>query len=155
MLAHVRVGQQHGAKLLLGGHRLEAPELRDGCFMAPTILDEVTPANPAFQEEIFGPVLTVTRFGSTQEAVDLANAVDYGLANTVWSKDIDTALVVARGLRSGTVWINTTIDGAPQLPGGGVRNSGYGREMGQSGFDEFTEVKTIQIRTGRREPFFR
>jgi betaine-aldehyde dehydrogenase len=53
------------------------------------------------------------------------------------------------------VWINTIIDGAPQLPGGGVKNSGYGREMGQVGFDEFTEVKTIQIRTGRREPFFR
>jgi acyl-CoA reductase-like NAD-dependent aldehyde dehydrogenase len=97
----------------------------------------------------------VTRFSSTTEAISLANAVEFGLANTIWSKDIDTALSVGRALRSGTVWINTTIDGAPQLPGGGVKNSDYGREMGQAGFDEFTEIKTIQIRTGKREPFFR
>ena len=155
MLDHVRVGQQHGARLLVGGEQLDGPGLRDGFFVAPTILDEVTPDNPAFHQEIFGPVLTVTRFGSRQEAVALANAVEYGLANTVWSKNIDTALEVGRALRSGTVWINTTIDGAPQLPGGGVKNSGYGREMGQVGFDEFTEVKTIQIRTGARQPFFR
>ena len=155
VLDHVRVGQEHGARLLLGGHRLDNPELRGGFFVAPTILDEVTQNNPAFHQEIFGPVLTVTRFSSTEEAVELANAVRYGLANTVWSKKIDTALTVGRALRSGTVWINTTIDGAPQLPGGGVKQSGYGREMGQAGFDEFTEMKTIQIRTGRREPFFR
>jgi betaine-aldehyde dehydrogenase len=115
----------------------------------------VDPTNPAFLEEIFGPVLTVTRFANTDEAISLANAVEFGLANTIWSKNIDTALSVGRALRSGTVWINTTIDGAPQLPGGGVKNSGYGREMGQAGFDEFTEIKTIQIRTGKHEPFFR
>jgi len=155
VLDHVRAGQQHGARLLIGGERLDDPELRDGFFVAPTILDDVAPDNPAFHQEIFGPVLTVTRFGSQEEAVALANAVEYGLANTVWSKNIDTALTVGRALRSGTVWINTTIDGAPQLPGGGVKNSGYGREMGQAGFDEFTEVKTIQIRTGKRQPFFR
>jgi acyl-CoA reductase-like NAD-dependent aldehyde dehydrogenase len=155
VLDHVRVGQQHGARLLIGGERLDDPELRDGFFVAPTILDDVAPDNPAFHQEIFGPVLTVTRFGSQEEAVALANAVEYGLANTVWSKNIDTALTVGRALRSGTVWINTTIDGAPQLPGGGVKNSGYGREMGQAGFDEFTEVKTIQIRTRKRQPFFR
>jgi acyl-CoA reductase-like NAD-dependent aldehyde dehydrogenase len=155
VLDHVKVAQQNGARLLVGGHRLDADELREGLFVAPTILDEVKVENPAFQQEIFGPVLTVSRFGSVDEAIKLANAVDYGLANTVWSKDIDTALSVGRALRSGTVWINTTIDGAPQLPGGGVKSSGYGREMGQVGFDEFTEIKTIQIRTGPREPFFR
>lgn len=92
-------------------------------------------------------MLAVTRFTDADEAVRLANAVDYGLANSVWSGSIDTALEVSRRLRSGTVWVNTTIDGAPQLPGGGVKRSGYGREMGQVGFEEFTEVKTIQIRT--------
>ena len=155
VLNYIRVGQENGAKVLVGGKRLETPGLEDGFFVAPTILDEVTPQNPAFQEEIFGPVLTVTRFSTTAEAIGLANSVEFGLANTVWSKNIDTALTVGRALQSGTVWINTTIDGAPQLPGGGVKNSGYGREMGQVGFDEFTEVKTIQIRTGKREPFFR
>ncbi len=155
VLNYIEVGQRHGAKVLVGGERLAGLGLQDGYFIAPTILDDVNPDNPAFQEEIFGPVLTVTRFATTEDAINLANAVQFGLANTVWSKNIDTALTVARALRSGTVWINTTIDGAPQLPGGGVKNSGYGREMGQVGFDEFTEVKTIQIRTGEREPFFR
>jgi len=155
VLNYIGLGQLHGAKVLVGGERLDRPELRDGFFLAPTILDEVHPDNPAFQEEIFGPVLTVTRFATAEEAITLANAVQFGLANTVWSKNIDTALTVGRALRSGTVWINTTIDGAPQLPGGGVKNSGYGREMGQVGFEEFTEVKTIQIRTGERQPFFR
>lgn len=155
VLNYISIGQEHGARVLLGGKRLDTPELQDGFFLAPTILDDVTPQNPAFQEEIFGPVLTVTRFSTTEQAISLANSVEFGLANTVWSKNIDTALTVGRALRSGTVWINTTIDGSPQLPGGGVKNSGYGREMGQVGFDEFTEVKTIQIRTGQRQPFFR
>ncbi|MGS0684492.1 aldehyde dehydrogenase family protein [Nakamurella sp. GG22] len=155
VLNYIKVGKENGAKVLVGGTRLDTPGLQDGYFVAPTILDDVTPQNPAFQEEIFGPVLTVTRFSTTDDAIRLANSVEFGLANTVWSKNIDTALTVGRALQSGTVWINTTIDGAPQLPGGGVKNSGYGREMGQVGFDEFTEVKTIQIRTGQREPFFR
>jgi betaine-aldehyde dehydrogenase len=155
VLHYITVAQERGAKVLTGGKQLETAELRQGYFVAPTILDQVDPANPAFLEEIFGPVLTVTRFASTEEAISLANAVEFGLANTIWSKNIDTALSVGRALRSGTVWINTTIDGAPQLPGGGVKNSGYGREMGQAGFDEFTEIKTIQIRTGKHEPFFR
>jgi betaine-aldehyde dehydrogenase len=155
VLDYISLAQERGAEVIMGGTRLDTPELRNGFFVAPTILDQVAPDNPAFLEEIFGPVLTVTRFGSTTEAISLANAVEFGLANTIWSKDIDTALSVGRALRSGTVWINTTIDGAPQLPGGGVKNSGYGREMGQAGFDEFTEIKTIQIRTGKREPFFR
>lgn len=155
VLGYITEAKKNGASVLLGGGRIESPELQDGLFLAPTILDQVTPENPAFNEEIFGPVLTVTRFTTAEEAIKLANAVEYGLANTIWSKNIDTALTVGRALRSGTVWINTTIDGAPQLPGGGVKNSGYGREMGQAGFDEFTEIKTIQIRTGKREPFFR
>ena len=155
VLNYVSIGQENGADLILGGSRLDTPELRDGLFVAPTILDNVDVDNPAFREEIFGPVLTVTRFDTVEEAIALANSVQYGLANSVWSKNIDTALTVGRALDSGTVWINTTIDGAPQLPGGGVKNSGYGREMGQVGFDEFTEIKTIQIRTGKRDAFFR
>jgi acyl-CoA reductase-like NAD-dependent aldehyde dehydrogenase len=155
VLDYITLAQERGAKVITGGEQLHTANLRQGYFVAPTILDQVDPANPAFLEEIFGPVLTVTRFRSTDEAISLANAVEFGLANTIWSKNIDTSLSVGRALRSGTVWINTTIDGAPQLPGGGVKNSGYGREMGQAGFDEFTEIKTIQIRTGKREPFFR
>jgi betaine-aldehyde dehydrogenase len=154
VLGYIEVGVQEGATVRAGGGRLDDPDHAGGCFVQPTILDGVSPAARAFQEEIFGPVLTVTRFSSTEEAIDLANAVEYGLGNTVWTKDIDKALVVSRGLRSGTVWVNTSIDGAPQLPFGGYKASGYGREMGRAGLEEFTQLKTVQIRTGRRAGTF-
>lgn len=147
VLEFIANARQDGATVISGGVRLLDGELSDGFFVAPTIVDRVTPEARLFREEVFGPVLSVTRFSSIDEAIELANSVDYGLANSVWSTNINTALAVSRRLESGTVWVNTTIDGAPQLPGGGVKQSGYGREMGQAGFDEFTEVKTIQIRT--------
>ena len=143
-----------GATLLAGGQQLSGPGFDGGNFFAPTVLDGVAPTDIVFTEEIFGPVLTVTRFTDVEEAVQLANATEYGLAGSIWTKNIDKALTTARRMRSGRVWINTTIDGAPALPAGGMKQSGYGREMGQAGFDEFTELKTIQIRTGRRTPAF-
>ncbi|NLU71412.1 aldehyde dehydrogenase family protein [Streptomyces sp. HNM0575] len=155
VLAYVSGAEAEGARIVAGGSPLTSGPFEAGCFMAPTIIDEVSPTSRLFQEEVFGPVLAVSRFRTHDEAIELANSVEYGLANSVWSKNIDTALAVGRRLRSGTVWVNTTIDGAPQLPGGGVKSSGYGREMGEAGFEEFTEVKTVQIRSGKRTPFFR
>jgi len=152
VLGYVDGARAQGARVITGGRRLQVGD--GGSYLAPTIVDHVLPESGLFREEVFGPVLSVTRFTGADEAVALANAVDYGLAASVWTKNIDTALEVSRRMRSGTVWVNTTIDGAPQLPGGGMKASGYGREMGQVGFDEFTEVKTIQIRTGRRTPYF-
>jgi len=155
ILDYVDLARGDGFRILTGGDRLTEGPYRDGLFMAPTVIDGVRPESRVFQEEIFGPVLAVTRFQDVDDAIRLANNVEYGLANSVWTKNIDRALKVARAVRSGTVWVNTTIDGSPQLPGGGLRASGFGREMGQAGFDEFTEVKTIQIRTGKRSPFFK
>jgi acyl-CoA reductase-like NAD-dependent aldehyde dehydrogenase len=143
-----------GARLRCGGERLMDASLRDGSFYPPTLLDDVGPEHRVFQEEIFGPVLTVTRFRDVDEAIQLANATRFGLAVSIWSKNIDRALLTARRVRNGRVWINTTIDGAPALPAGGMKQSGYGREMGRAGFDEFTDLKTIQIRTGDRAPSF-
>ena len=154
VLGHIGNGRQDGAKVVTGGARAEGPDLGEGLFVQPTVLDDVTPTMAAFTEEIFGPVLTVSRFRNTDEAVRLANAVDYGLANSVWSKDMDTVLPVAKALKSGTVYVNTTIDGPPTLPFGGYKNSGVGREMGQAGFEEFTELKSVAIRTGRRAGTF-
>jgi acyl-CoA reductase-like NAD-dependent aldehyde dehydrogenase len=154
VLNHVHAGLTEGATVLTGGERAVGPGLEAGQFVEPTIIDAVTPTMRAFREEIFGPVLTVTRFHDAAEAVALANDVDYGLANTIWSKDLDTVLPVARALRSGTVWVNTTIDAPPTMPFGGYKASGFGREMGQAGFDEFTEVKSVNIRTGRRAGSF-
>ncbi len=155
VLSKVETARQEGACVLTGGSRVESDELAAGLFIEPTLVDRVSPESQLFHEEVFGPVLAITRFSTLDEAVELTNAVDYGLANSIWSKNIDTALSTARRLRSGTVWVNTTIDGAPQLPGGGVKRSGYGREMGVAGYEEFTEIKTIQIRTGTKAPFFR
>jgi acyl-CoA reductase-like NAD-dependent aldehyde dehydrogenase len=154
VLTHVTGGVADGARVLTGGERAVGPGLAGGQFVQPTIVDAVTPSMRVFREEIFGPVLTVTRFHDADEAVALANDVDYGLANTVWSKDLDTVLPVAKRLRSGTVWVNTTIDAPPTMPFGGYKASGFGREMGQAGFDEFTEIKSINIRTGRRAGSF-
>jgi acyl-CoA reductase-like NAD-dependent aldehyde dehydrogenase len=150
----VATGETDGATLLSGGTQLHPEGHEDGQFMAPTIFDHVSPQARIFQQEIFGPVLSVTRFRTLKEAVDLANDTIYGLANSVWTKNIDTAHHVSRRLRSGTVWVNTTIDGAPQLPLGGYKQSGYGREAGKIGMEEFTNVKTVQTRLGKRTPAY-
>lgn len=139
-----------GATIVTGGERLRGGEFGNGQFIRPAVIDGVRPGTAAFQEEIFGPVLTVTRFDTADEAIRLANGVDYGLSNSVWSKNIDRVLDTAKALRSGSVYVNTAIDGPPQMPFGGVKASGIGREKGDVGFEEFTEVKSVSIRTGRR-----
>jgi betaine-aldehyde dehydrogenase len=154
VLDHVEKGRLQGARIVTGGGRASGAGLGEGLYVEPTILDGVTPAMNAFTDEIFGPVLSVTRFADVAEAVQLANAVDYGLANSVWSKDIDKVLPLAKQLKSGTVWVNTTIDGPPTMPFGGYKTSGFGREMGQAGFEEFTELKSVSIRTGKRSGSF-
>jgi acyl-CoA reductase-like NAD-dependent aldehyde dehydrogenase len=154
VLGHIQAGREQGARVVTGGVRAEGRGLENGLYVEPTILDGVTADMAAFTEEIFGPVLSVSRFSDEAEAVALANAVDYGLANSVWSKDVDKVLTVAKQLRSGTVWVNTTIDGPPTMPFGGYKSSGFGREMGQAGFEEFTELKSVAIRTGKRSGSF-
>jgi acyl-CoA reductase-like NAD-dependent aldehyde dehydrogenase len=150
VLGSVDRAQQDGARLITGGRRLTDGDRAAGLFLDATILADVDPSSAAFQEEIFGPVLTVTTFDSVDEAIRLANGVVYGLGNTVWTKNIDTVQRMIRKLRSGTVWVNTTIDGAPQMSFGGYKASGYGREMGRMGLEEFTQLKAVQIREGRR-----
>ena len=116
------------------------------------MFDHVPIHNELFTEEIFGPVLSVTRFSTTEEAVALANRTRYGLANTVWTARLDTAMRLTRSLQSGIVWVNTTLDGAPQLPFGGIKASGYGRELGHAGFEDFTHLKTVILATSRFAP---
>lgn len=152
--SYVENASQHGGEVVVGGQRLSGGEYGNGQFISPAIINNVNAAAPAFQDEIFGPVLTVTKFSTQAEAIELANSVEYGLANSVWSKNSDTLLDTAKALRSGTVYANTTIDGIPQMPFGGYKASGVGREMGEAGFEEFTELKSINIRTGKRAGSF-
>lgn len=144
-------GKAEGAKLLAGG---EADRSGGGYFVQPTVFDHVSPSMTIFREEIFGPVLSISRFKTLEEAVALANDTAYGLANTIWTKNFDTAHMVAPRLRSGTVWINTTVDNGPSTPFGGYKASGFGREMGQHGFEEFTNVKAVVARLGKRTPYY-
>jgi len=154
VVSYVEGAAQYGANVVSGGERLTGGEFGDGQFIRPGIIDNVRADSPAFRDEIFGPILTVTRFSTAEEAIALANGVEYGLANSVWSKNADTLLDTAKALKSGTVYANTTIDAPPQMPFGGYKASGVGREMGEAGFEEFTELKSISIRTGKRSATF-
>jgi betaine-aldehyde dehydrogenase len=142
VLDYIRRGIEEGADLLLGG--TDAPEgLERGYYVRPTVFGRVTPAMTIAREEIFGPVLSIMMYRTEEEAIALANDTPYGLAAGVWSSDAARAIAVARRLRVGQVDIN----GAPynnEAPFGGYRQSGYGREMGTFGLEEFLEIKAIQ-----------
>ena len=101
------------------------------------------------REEVFGPVLSVLTFETADEAVDIANSVDYGLSAGVWSRDIDTCLTVGRRVRAGTIWMNTFMDGASELPFGGYKQSGLGRELGRHAVEDYTETKTLKMHIGQ------
>lgn len=133
--------------VLRGGSRLAAAA---GQYLEPTIVSGVRPDMPIARDEVFGPVVSVLTFSDPGEAVALANSTDYGLSAGVWSADIDTALGFARAVRTGTVWVNTFMDGHPELPFGGFKQSGLGRELGKHAVEDYSEPKTIQIHRGPR-----
>nr|WP_102335533.1 betaine-aldehyde dehydrogenase [Salimicrobium jeotgali] len=141
--SYVEIGKQEGAKIVTGGARPEKEELQNGFFYLPTIFTECTSDMRIVQEEIFGPVLTVERFHSEEEAVTLANDSIYGLAGAVFTTDIDKAERAAAKMRMGTVWINDFHPYFAQAPWGGYKQSGIGRELGKPGLEEYTETKHI------------
>lgn len=140
---YVEIGKQEGAKLALGGSRPEQEELQNGSFYLPTIFTECKADMRIVQEEVFGPVLTIETFKTEKEAVTLANDTIYGLAGAVFTNDIAKAECVAAKLRMGTVWINDFHPYFAQAPWGGYKQSGFGRELGHIGLEEYTEVKHI------------
>ncbi len=148
ILGYIERGQAEGAKLECGGH---AVDLDGGRFIAPTLFSGVTPQMAIAKDEIFGPVLSVIPFETAEEAVQIANDTEFGLAASVWSKNIDTALGVIRKIRAGRCWVNTTIVGGPEQPMGGFKRSGSGRECGMLGVEEYMEVKSIHIALGDRD----
>ncbi|HCO03335.1 MAG TPA: aldehyde dehydrogenase [Actinobacteria bacterium] len=141
---YIQAGQDEGAKLLTGGGVPDGvPE--GGYYVEPTIFGEVDNSMKIAQEEIFGPVLSVIRYESVEDAVRMANDTIYGLAGAVWSRDIPRATSVARRLKTGTVWINDYHLISAQAPFGGYKQSGLGRELGRWGLDEFLQSKYIQV----------
>src|ERR1700691_4286259 len=131
-----------GATVHLGGHRLDRP----GAFVEATVLSGVTPEMRAYREELFGPAAVVYKVSSADEAVDLANSSSYGLGGAVFSRDEALALDVADRLDVGMVWINQAEGGGPELPFGGTKRSGVGRELGPLGIDEFVNKKLIHTK---------
>jgi succinate-semialdehyde dehydrogenase/glutarate-semialdehyde dehydrogenase len=131
----------HGAKVLMGGKRIERP----GSFMETTILADVTPDNPAFRQEFFGPVAMFFRVKNEDEAIALANDSDFGLGGSVFTKDVARGERVASRVNTGMMFINNIDWADAELPFGGVKDSGYGRELGDMGIQQFVNKKLVRV----------
>lgn len=147
ILSYIDRGKSEGAKVVLGG---AAMDMGHGSYIAPTLFSGVTPDMAIARDEIFGPVLSSFAFNTVDEAISLANDTVYGLAASVWSKNIDTALKVTRRVRAGRFWVNCIMAGGPEMPLGGFKQSGWGREAGVYGVEEYTQVKSVHVELGKR-----
>ena len=141
LLEQVNKSVEMGAKKVLGGDRTD----RNGAFFNPTILTEVKPGMPAYHEEMFGPVATVIKVVDENEAIQVANDSDFGLGGSIWTNDIQKGETLARKVESGAVFVNGLVKSDPRLPFGGIKNSGYGRELSYLGIREFVNQKTIWV----------
>lgn len=145
VLSYIETGIKEGATLLCGGRRLMENGLDRGFFVEPTIFTNTTPDMRIVQEEIFGPVLVIQTFTAEEEAIELANGTRYGLAGAVFTSDVAKAHRVIRKLRAGITWINTYHPTYNEAPWGGYKQSGIGRELGTYGFEEYLEIKQINV----------
>ena len=143
LLAQVDAAVKGGAKLVTGGKRIDRP----GWFMQATILTDIAPGNPAFRDEFFGPVVSFFRVKTEEEAIALANDSDFGLAGSVWTKDEERGKRVASQVDTGMMFVNNLDWSDADLPFGGIKNSGYGRELGSMGIQEFVNKKLVRSGT--------
>ncbi|CAK9812108.1 Aldehyde dehydrogenase, mitochondrial [Anthophora plagiata] len=146
IMSLIETGKDQGAELVSGGTRIGDK----GYFVAPTVFANVTDDMTIAREEIFGPVQQILKFSSLNEVINRANNTDYGLASAVFTKDIDKANYVIQGLRAGTVWVNTYNVLTSQVPFGGYKMSGHGRELGEYGLQAYTEVKSVIVKVNKK-----
>lgn len=149
VLGYIEAGKREGARVLAGGFRVTAGALADGFFVAPTVFDGCTDAMRIVREEIFGPVMTVLAFDDEDEVVERANATDFGLAAGVFTRDLARAHRVIARLQAGTCWINTYNITPVELPFGGVKQSGLGRENSRAALDAHTQLKSVYVNLGQ------
>ena len=145
VLGYVKAGLDDGARITSGGNRLVDGDRAKGFFVQPTIFEGVKRDMRIFQEEIFGPVLCVLRFKDEEDAVSIANDTRFGLAGDVWSRSLTRIMRVSRGIRTGTLWVNRHLNPGPEVPFGGYKQSGVGRETGMEGLSEFLQTKHISL----------
>jgi succinate-semialdehyde dehydrogenase/glutarate-semialdehyde dehydrogenase len=130
-----------GARLVLGGK----PANRAGCYYLPTILSDVKKGMAVYKEETFGPVISIISVKNEEEAIAVANDSEFGLGGSVWTENLERGEAVARKIETGAVFVNGLVKSDPRLPFGGIKKSGYGRELGEFGIREFVNIKTIWI----------
>ncbi|MGH2812903.1 MAG: aldehyde dehydrogenase family protein, partial [Actinomycetota bacterium] len=147
VMGYIDAGKKEGATVASGGERADG-ELSDGYFVKPTVFTGVSSEMKIYQEEIFGPVLTVVAVDDVEDAVRKGNETQYGLAAAVWTKDLKKAHRVAQGLKAGTVWVNTYGIYDPAVSFGGFKQSGFGRELGPHAAEAYTQTKSIWINLG-------
>lgn len=139
----VKASVEQGAVVQLGGQPIDS----EGFFYEPTVLTNVREGMPAFDEETFGPVASIIEANDDEHAIRIANSTRYGLGASIWSTNIDRAEHLTREIQAGAVFVNELVKSDPRLPFGGIKNSGYGRELGYHGIQEFTNIKTVWIST--------
>ena len=147
--SYIELGLEEGGTVLTGGTRSMTGQVgptQDGAFLRPTIIDGLDPSARTSTEEIFGPVVTLHRFDSDEEAIQIANATEYGLAGSIWSTDTERAHVLAQKIETGIVWVNTWLHRDLRTPFGGVKNSGVGREGGAWSLGFFSEPLNVCIK---------
>jgi aldehyde dehydrogenase (NAD+) len=142
VMGYIEAGKKEGAKLVAGGKRVG----NRGYFIEPTVFADVKDDMKIAREEIFGPVMSILKFKSIEEVVERSNRSEYGLAAAVWTRDIGKAHAIADRVRAGTVWVNCFDVFDAAAPFGGFKQSGIGRELGEYGLQQYTEVKTVTVK---------
>src|SRR6185437_12304544 len=145
VIDYIKIGQKEGAKLELGGEQPEGGKFGKGYYVKPTIFSNVKQDMRIVQEEIFGPVCVVQKFKTEEEAIAMANGTQFGLAGAVFTTDVTRAYRVVKAIKAGITWINAYHNTYNECPWGGYKQSGWGRELGTFGLENYTEVKQINL----------
>jgi betaine-aldehyde dehydrogenase len=151
VLSYVEVAKGEGGEVLAGG-RSPGGDLARGCYVEPTIVRAKSYRDRVAQEEVFGPFVTVLRFGNDDEALAIANASEYGLGSGLWTRDLSRAHKLAGAIHAGMCWINCYKRVNPGSPFGGVGQSGYGREMGFEAMHDYTEARSVWVNVDAAVP---